>query len=142
MNLPVRVCVKVMREGTKAHVNLNAPVLTVKEVCNYLRIHHTTLYRLLKRGQIPGYKVGSDWRFDLESLEQWRMASESKWHRLNTPYSAAMPGREVRVAPRPRLHSPLSGFRGQSQHTQEPTSEGPDSHFPPRPRVLRKRPLR
>jgi excisionase family DNA binding protein len=38
-------------------------VLTVNEVAAYLRIHHSTVYRLVKRGELPGFRVGEDWRF-------------------------------------------------------------------------------
>jgi excisionase family DNA binding protein len=29
------------------------------------------VYRLLKNRRIPAFKVGSDWRFNQESIEQW-----------------------------------------------------------------------
>ena len=51
-----------------------ANVLTLEEVARYLRVHPSTLYRMLKKGQIPAFKVGSDWRFNLESIDQWRAA--------------------------------------------------------------------
>jgi len=27
----------------------------------------------LKKGQLPGFKVGNDWRFNLEAIDKWRM---------------------------------------------------------------------
>jgi len=51
-------------------------VLTLDEVADYLRVHPSTVYRLLKKHQIPAFKVGSDWRFNLESIDQWRSAAE------------------------------------------------------------------
>ena len=48
-------------------------VLTVQELCDYLKVHRSTVYRLLKRGQIPGFKIGSDWRFNREAIDQWRL---------------------------------------------------------------------
>jgi excisionase family DNA binding protein len=53
-----------------------ANVLTLEEVARYLRVHPSTLYRMLKKRQIPSFKVGSDWRFNLESIDEWRAASE------------------------------------------------------------------
>jgi len=50
-----------------------AKVITVGELSEYLRVHRSTLYRLLKRGQLPGFKIGSDWRFNLETIDNWRM---------------------------------------------------------------------
>ena len=54
-----------------------AKVLTLEEVARYLRVHPSTVYRMLKKGQIPAFKVGSDWRFNLESIDHWRVAAEN-----------------------------------------------------------------
>ncbi len=50
-----------------------AKVLTVNELAEYLRVHRSTIYRLLKKGQLPGFKIGSDWRFNVEVIDQWRL---------------------------------------------------------------------
>lgn len=50
-----------------------AKVITIGELSAYLRVHRSTLYRLLKKGQLPAFKIGSDWRFNLETIDQWRM---------------------------------------------------------------------
>ena len=55
-----------------------AKVLTLQEVAKYLRVHPSTVYRLAKKGQIPAFKLGSDWRFNLESIDQWLSAAESE----------------------------------------------------------------
>ena len=46
-------------------------ILTIGEVAKYLRVHRSTIYRLVHRGEIPAFKVGSDWRFYSESIEKW-----------------------------------------------------------------------
>src|SRR2546430_11809665 len=51
----------------------DAKVLTVSELSEYLRVHRSTLYRLLRKGQLPGFKIGSDWRFNVEAIDRWRM---------------------------------------------------------------------
>ena len=48
-------------------------VLTVNELAEYLRVHRSTIYRLLKKGQLPGFKIGSDWRFNCEVIDEWRL---------------------------------------------------------------------
>jgi excisionase family DNA binding protein len=48
-------------------------VMTVGEVSAYVRVHPTTVYRLLKRNQIPAFHVGSDWRFNIEAIDHWRL---------------------------------------------------------------------
>ena len=47
------------------------PVLTVKEVADYLHVHESTIYRLLKRSQLPAFRVGSDWRFRKDVIKRW-----------------------------------------------------------------------
>ena len=53
-----------------------SPVLTVRDLSNYLRVHPTTAYRLLKTGQLPAFKVGRDWRFNVEAIDRWRIERE------------------------------------------------------------------
>jgi excisionase family DNA binding protein len=48
-----------------------AEVLTLEEVAQFLHVHPSTVYRLLKNRRIPAFKMGSDWRFNQESIEQW-----------------------------------------------------------------------
>ena len=47
-----------------------AKVITIGELSEYLRVHRSTLYRLLKKGQLPGFKIGSDWRFNVETIDR------------------------------------------------------------------------
>lgn len=56
---------------------MKSSVLTVQEVSRYLRVHPSTVYRMLKNNQLPAFRVGSDWRFKVESIHQWRMKAES-----------------------------------------------------------------
>jgi excisionase family DNA binding protein len=51
-------------------------ILTVRELAVYLRVHPTTVYRLLRTNQIPGFRVGSDWRFDMSMIDRWRSGEE------------------------------------------------------------------
>ena len=51
-------------------------VMTVREVSVYLRVHPTTIYRLLKKNQIPAFKIGSDWRFHIRSIDRWCLQKE------------------------------------------------------------------
>ena len=46
-------------------------IWTVSMLARYLRCHPSTIYRLLKRGQIPAFKIGSDWRFQKSVIERW-----------------------------------------------------------------------
>ena len=57
---------------------MDNPVMTVRELADYLRVHPTTIYRLLKQKRIPAFKVGSDWRFDRESIDRWRLEQQTR----------------------------------------------------------------
>ena len=48
-------------------------VMTVRDVSAYLRVQPSTIYRLLKHHQIPAFHVGSDWRFNIETIDSWRL---------------------------------------------------------------------
>ena len=46
-------------------------ILTISELSQHLRVHPTTIYRLLREGRIPGFRVGSAWRFSRAAIEIW-----------------------------------------------------------------------
>jgi excisionase family DNA binding protein len=54
----------------------NGRILTVRDVSNYLRVHPSTIYKMLKRNQLPAFRVGSDWRFTVEAIDQWLASAE------------------------------------------------------------------
>jgi excisionase family DNA binding protein len=67
------------RDEAVEHKSLETTtILTVDELASYLRVHPSTVYRLLKTGQLPAFRVGSDWRFNLEAIDQWRLEREKK----------------------------------------------------------------
>ena len=41
----------------------NDDIMTVKELADYLKIAEKTAYRFASEGKVPGFKVGSAWRF-------------------------------------------------------------------------------
>ncbi len=53
-------------------------VMTVRDVSAYLKVHPSTVYRLLKQHQIPAFHVGSDWRFNVETIDTWRAEQEKR----------------------------------------------------------------
>jgi len=50
-----------------------AAIMTPKEIARYLGFHLVTVYRLLKRGEIPATKIGGQWRFKRDILDAWLM---------------------------------------------------------------------
>ena len=64
---------------------MTAPVLTVNELSDYLKVHPSTIYRLLKAGQLPAFRIGSDWRFNVEEIERWLAEREQRSHAADSP---------------------------------------------------------
>lgn len=54
-----------------AQVAQSDQIFTIKELSEHLRVHPTTIYRLLRQGRLPGFRVGSNWRFSREAIEIW-----------------------------------------------------------------------
>ncbi len=71
------LCNAFHEKGEKSMKSDNTHVLTVKELSDYLKVHPSTIYRQLKRGNLPAFKVGSDWRFNIESIDRWRLEQDS-----------------------------------------------------------------
>jgi len=46
-------------------------ILTVSELADHLSVHRITIYRLLKSGSIPGFKIGRVWRFEFDQISTW-----------------------------------------------------------------------
>jgi excisionase family DNA binding protein len=46
-------------------------MLTAQELAAFLRVNRSTVYRLLKRRDLPGFRIGSEWRFDAAEINQW-----------------------------------------------------------------------
>lgn len=45
--------------------------MTVRDVAGYLNVDEKTVYRLAKRGDLPGFKVAGSWRFKRSDLDAW-----------------------------------------------------------------------
>ena len=47
------------------------PAMTVRDVATLLNVDEKTIYRLVTRGELPGFKVLGSWRFQRLDLEAW-----------------------------------------------------------------------
>jgi excisionase family DNA binding protein len=61
----------VAEKGLDLKTGVSAAKLTAVEVATLLRIHLTTVYKMAKRGELPGFKIASDWRFDPAQIDGW-----------------------------------------------------------------------
>ena len=46
-------------------------VLTLKELSVYIKIAESSVYKLVREGEIPGKKVGKSWRFHKPAIDRW-----------------------------------------------------------------------
>ena len=46
-------------------------LMTIDEVAASMQISRFTVYRLAKEHCIPGTKIGRQWRFQKEEIDQW-----------------------------------------------------------------------
>jgi excisionase family DNA binding protein len=51
-------------------------LMTVGEVATYLAVNERTVYRLIKEGHLPAYRVGGQWRFKVEMIDAWMRRSD------------------------------------------------------------------
>ena len=45
-------------------------VFTVNELASYLRMKPITIYKHVAGGKLPGFKVGSHWRFKKRTIDR------------------------------------------------------------------------
>ncbi len=46
-------------------------ILTVSDVANLLKVAEKTVYGLVQKGDLPGFKVGGQWRFSRTAIDSW-----------------------------------------------------------------------
>jgi PTS system nitrogen regulatory IIA component len=46
-------------------------IMTIEEVAKYLRVSERTVYDWAQKGDLPGGKLGTTWRFKREDVENW-----------------------------------------------------------------------
>jgi excisionase family DNA binding protein len=55
--------------SSKAGEEVRMPsIVTAREVGQYLKLSESTIYKLAASGEIPGFKIGDSWRFDMEEI--------------------------------------------------------------------------
>jgi excisionase family DNA binding protein len=47
------------------------PLLTSKEVAQFLKINYKVVERMAKRKVVPAFKVGKFWRYRASELDEW-----------------------------------------------------------------------
>lgn len=58
-------------------------ILNLEELATLLRITETTAYQLVRSGEIPGRKVGREWRFMRQQVLEWLQHKDNKTKKGN-----------------------------------------------------------
>ena len=56
-------------------------VMTIKDIADYLHMHPMTIYKYVKEGRIPAFKVGTSCRIRRDSIHRWIEESEQQKER-------------------------------------------------------------
>ncbi len=63
-----------MKKSHETTPSTNSPlgeILTLKQVAEYLKCHTSTMYRLVKSGGVPHFRLGGDIRFQKSTIDNW-----------------------------------------------------------------------
>lgn len=53
-------------------------IMTLKEAAKYLGVHPMTTYKLIKNSGLPALKLGGQWRFKKDILDEWLVTQMGK----------------------------------------------------------------
>lgn len=53
-------------------------ILTISEVSELLKVHPITVYRMIKQGRLPHFRIGRVLRFDADQLADWLQVTQRK----------------------------------------------------------------
>ncbi|MFH1957734.1 MAG: helix-turn-helix domain-containing protein [bacterium] len=45
--------------------------MTIRQVAGYLQLNEKTIYRMIKSGKIPCFRISGSWRFKKSAVETW-----------------------------------------------------------------------
>ncbi|MCM8832124.1 MAG: helix-turn-helix domain-containing protein [Candidatus Omnitrophica bacterium] len=62
---------RIVAVAQKEKTPSRSQIMTTKEAAKYLGIHLITLYRLIKKGEIPSFRIGGLWRLKKDLLDEW-----------------------------------------------------------------------
>jgi excisionase family DNA binding protein len=65
------------------------PAMTVRDVATLLNVDEKTIYRLVTRGELPGFKVLGSWRFQKTDMRLWIDSRKQEAKLLHSKSKAA-----------------------------------------------------
>ena len=81
----------------------NDEILTISGVAELLKIAEKTVYVLAQRREVPGFKVGGQWRFSRAAIDSW---IKTRSRAPQYPASAAEQSQAEGASPGSRTKAP------------------------------------
>lgn len=94
---------------TDEHPATDQQILTLRQAAAHLQVAIKTCGELARRGQIPAFKLGRQWRFVRQELEAWATAQAAANVRAQS--NAAVTLGSVRAKPRVSTGSLAEGLQ-------------------------------
>ncbi len=70
-------------------------LMTAKELSQFLKLSESTICKLVSNGEIPGFKIGDSWRFELEEIRKLIRESKKIAERRRDPVEEKEEGRRL-----------------------------------------------
>ncbi len=61
--------------------------VTARELGKFLRLSESTIYKLARDGQLPGFRIGDSWRFDMNDVTTFINNNKKKEVNYRNPNS-------------------------------------------------------
>ena len=52
--------------------------MTVRDVAKYLQLSMDMIYKMAQQGKLPASKIGAQWRFKREEIDEWVRAQRPR----------------------------------------------------------------
>jgi len=59
--------------------------LTIEELAEHLKVSKETIYKMAKAKKIPSSKIGNQWRFNRDVIDQWLVSEANSRTTLPVP---------------------------------------------------------
>ena len=69
--------------------------LTIDELAEYLKVSKETIYKMAKANKLPSSKIGNQWRFNRQIIDQW-LVNQTSFPTTLTEKSAGRDYTEVK----------------------------------------------
>lgn len=62
--------------------NNSNTIIKVGDVCSLFSVTDETVYRWIKNRNLPAYRIGKEWYFKRDEIEQWLIEQNTKNNKL------------------------------------------------------------